>query len=343
MGNKSVALQILDNLRNSYNQAYIYNEVNSDSFKHLSLKFYNETQKCLEQLGFYYLADIENEYLTKQSMNPRTFIRVMVHQDHLTNVGFYHIKPNILWRCFMLLIGFRKTKVIEFQSELENGSQIVTSNGDKDSILPTSPDLIRNFESAKYSSDDLYQKHQTCLSNTQKRIGSKPLKFKTINDILESEKRQMLLQKEYLQGIGWVTKEYLLKNGAGSEKRAREIYEEIQEILRKERHFSNDPKKLDVSVQNDYNEDLSWFDDSKIPGHLRDLIPDIKKWGIGDDVKRQQLVSQISDIERKELIRKVKPRFDEINKLLDQYLDKPMPDEIGRLMFMAEAVSEMIV
>ena len=88
---RSVAAKILNNLRSAYTHNHTWIEVNPNSFRHLSHKFYNETQKVLENLGFSFLADIENEYLKNRTPDPRTFIRVMTTRDGVINAGFYQL------------------------------------------------------------------------------------------------------------------------------------------------------------------------------------------------------------------------------------------------------------
>ncbi len=61
----------------------------------------------------------------------------------------------------------------------------------------------------------------------------KPISNKTIDEIIGFENRQMALQREYLESIGWVAEDYLVKRFR-SKKKAREIHAEIQLILEEE-------------------------------------------------------------------------------------------------------------
>ena len=131
----------------------------------------------------------------------------------------------------MFFTGIRNTKIIEFQSELENGYQVVTTTAKSDFSLPSSPKLNRNHESPETPIDSLYRKHEETLSRVQSHMNVKPARNESLQDILEFENRQMMIQKEYLESIGWVTKDYLLKQGIRDEKMAQEICDEIQEIL----------------------------------------------------------------------------------------------------------------
>jgi hypothetical protein len=92
-------------------------------------------------------------------------------------------------------------------------------------------------------------------------------------------------------------------------------------------------------------EDLSGFDESKIPPNLRDLIPLAKKWGVGDDWIRSELVRRASVGELRELLEKVPPRAEEIHAYLESLgmpsTANPMSDEAARMMYLMEASREV--
>jgi hypothetical protein len=88
-------------------------------------------------------------------------------------------------------------------------------------------------------------------------------------------------------------------------------------------------------------EDLSWFDESKVPEDLRDLIPLAKKWGVGDDLYRGEIGRRATIEERKELVEKVKPRGDRIMEFVDEAGLRC--EEAVRMMYMLTATSEVII
>ncbi len=94
-------------------------------------------------------------------------------------------------------------------------------------------------------------------------------------------------------------------------------------------------------------EDLSWFDESKVPPELRDLIPLAKKWGVGDDLIRGELVRRASPEERAELVARVAPREDQILDYIESFgwlsAENPLPDEAARLMYLTDAMREVPV
>ena len=141
---RRAALHILNKARSMYATEHVYQPVNARDFRHLSHDFYNDMQQNLESLGFRHVGDVEDETVKRQKPDPRTFIRIMTSRDGIVNAGIYHIHPTIVWRLLMFVSGMR-TKVVEFQSEMENGYQIVTTTVRSQDLFPTSPKLFRNF------------------------------------------------------------------------------------------------------------------------------------------------------------------------------------------------------
>jgi hypothetical protein len=91
-------------------------------------------------------------------------------------------------------------------------------------------------------------------------------------------------------------------------------------------------------------EDLSWFDESRVPEDLRDLVPLAKAWGRGDDLLRGEIVGRASPEERHDLIARVLPRARRIQEYIESFgiptLESPLPDECARFMYMGEAAEE---
>ena len=55
------------------------------------------------------------------------------------------------------------------------------------------------------------------LARVVRETGIGPMVHKDLESILGFENRQMALQREYIESVGWVTREYLLKQAPGEE------------------------------------------------------------------------------------------------------------------------------
>jgi hypothetical protein len=80
-----------------------------------------------------------------------------------------------------------------------------------------------------------------------------------------------------------------------------------------------------------------------IPDVLRQLTPLLKKWAIADDGERDKLIEEATQQQKKQLIKKVEPLFNEINCFLESFNDRPLSYEAILLGNLAELVSELLV
>ena len=84
------------------------------------------------------------------------------------------------------------------------------------------------------------------------------------------------------------------------------------------------------------------LDPEKVPEHLRNLLPLAAKWGIGDDIIRDDLEQKASEDEKQELKNSLSGRMTEVTQWLDSFdVGKPMPEEAACFMYMQQALDEM--
>jgi hypothetical protein len=78
-----------------------------------------------------------------------------------------------------------------------------------------------------------------------------------------------------------------------------------------------------------------------VPEDLRDLLPFAMKWGIADDIIRNDLQEKATDEEKQELVRALAGRWLEINEWLDSFGNNIMPLEAASFMHMQLGFDEM--
>lgn len=83
------------------------------------------------------------------------------------------------------------------------------------------------------------------------------------------------------------------------------------------------------------------LDPNNVPADLRHLVPLAERWGIGDDVERDEYGRAASPAEREALREAVVPLYPRITAWLDSFGDAPMPDEAAAFMYMQLAIEEM--
>lgn len=82
------------------------------------------------------------------------------------------------------------------------------------------------------------------------------------------------------------------------------------------------------------------LDPALVPPHLRALIPMAEKWGIGDDIIRNDLIDKSSQAEKQELHDALYEPFERITAWLDS-VRRPLSDEAEAFMYMQGALDEM--
>jgi hypothetical protein len=83
------------------------------------------------------------------------------------------------------------------------------------------------------------------------------------------------------------------------------------------------------------------LDVQRVPPHLRDLIPLAEKWGIGDDIIRNDYIAKASDAEKRELHDGFYAPFEQITGWVDSFGKEPMTDEAEAFMYAQMALDEM--
>lgn len=83
------------------------------------------------------------------------------------------------------------------------------------------------------------------------------------------------------------------------------------------------------------------LDAARVPTHLRHLIPLAEKWGIGDDIIRNDFIDKAASSEKQELHDALYGPFEAITAWLNSFGSGPLPKEAEAFMYMQGALDEM--
>jgi hypothetical protein len=83
------------------------------------------------------------------------------------------------------------------------------------------------------------------------------------------------------------------------------------------------------------------FNPAQVPDDLRDLAPLAQKWGIGDDLLRNELIDSASPAELQALRDAVLPKMDRITQWLDSFPPDALSPEAAAFMYLLEVVDEL--
>ena len=87
------------------------------------------------------------------------------------------------------------------------------------------------------------------------------------------------------------------------------------------------------------------IEQTRVPERLRDLIPMAEKWGIGDDIIRNDFEQKTTEAERSEFQNALRGRTADVTAWLDSFdndleSSNLMTEEAGYFMYMLEALDE---
>ena len=89
------------------------------------------------------------------------------------------------------------------------------------------------------------------------------------------------------------------------------------------------------------NRPILRLDPVQVPTDLRHLVPLAEKWGIGDDIIRNDLINKSSSAEKRELHDSLYAPFERISEWLASFPGRPLSAEAEAFMYMQTALDEM--
>lgn len=90
------------------------------------------------------------------------------------------------------------------------------------------------------------------------------------------------------------------------------------------------------------NRPLIQLDPALVPPDLRHLIPLAEKWGIGDDIIRNDFIDKSSSAEKRELLDALQEPLDQrITEWRESFAGTPLSEEAAAFMYMEIALEEM--
>jgi hypothetical protein len=89
------------------------------------------------------------------------------------------------------------------------------------------------------------------------------------------------------------------------------------------------------------NRPILQLDRARVPNDLGQLVSLAEKWGIGDDIIRNDLVGKSTDAEKRELHDALYEPFERVTEWLDSFAGRPLPPEAEAFMYMQTALDEM--
>jgi hypothetical protein len=210
-----IAKEVIALLKDSFQPNHQFIRADHSSFEGIDPEFYNQRQARFEELGFAWLCDLEDKTISDQGRIV-TFSRTMRNAASNVLTSFYYIP--------VLESGF-----FECESLLSDGRFVVSTTMPESNKIADWPVIVSHHYPINIDEETLYQSHLCDVLHACDE-GVSILEINSFEAVVESQNALNRYKYEYLQSIGWVTREYLLNQCYGDEQLAEKVYVIIQQM-----------------------------------------------------------------------------------------------------------------
>lgn len=235
---RNAADQIFSDLEKTYSSFHEFVPALPVDFADRDLSFYDRMAQALGSENFVLLGDVEDRTLSQTYPQNRTFLRILVSNSGSVQAAIYDATPKGFLRLVAWLSGMRHMKIVELESELQNGHFVVTS------LAPRTPmekpvQIHAIHLPQRTPIRELISAHMEHLAKqTVAQKGSRERIQRTLNEVLASQGRQLQILHEFRKGVGFgltaKEKEGFAK-GSLSQQVAVDVFSEIDELVDKKK------------------------------------------------------------------------------------------------------------
>jgi hypothetical protein len=243
------ARQILAGMRESFGSPAALVPARTADFRHLDLHRYDNCQAALERRGFRCLGDYEHTAVNRSptSLIAPSLLRAYASEDGAMVIAYFQVKPRLGRRLKSLAVGLanlrwiaaprdfaanlKMRQCVDIETEFDDGSFLVTTNGDVAAAL-SQPDSVQTaFHPAGTSLPALLDAHRNRLARVLHAGKRKPVPVRTGDQMLHMQKRLAAQKLAFRESVHWVTREELRAMAGGNAETADAIHAEVQRQL----------------------------------------------------------------------------------------------------------------
>lgn len=204
------------------------------SFPDLDLEWYARTTEELEKVGLRLLGDVVNAKHNRQNPHSATVIRTLLSPDGEIVGGLYHLKVRGGMR-HLLPVQSAEHRSFDFETELDNGEFIATSNATAAAAISVSPLVHRTFVDASVSATEAFEVHRDAVTRylaAHPGVSTRPCQ--TLEDVSAFQARLQATKARYRQQLGGRLMRQELERIAGDEHQdaARILSDEVERRAR---------------------------------------------------------------------------------------------------------------
>ena len=189
-----------------YSEPHEFRVVRAADFRDVDIDFYDRTRQFFESQGFRFLGDIEDVTATKEFPQMRTFLRVMAGDDGATQLAIYHLKMRGFFR-LLQLIGVlpRNVKQIDLETEMSDGSFVVTANAEGVDTTGAVPRVHRFLHPRDTPAADLLRLHREQVEQATRRDPAlQPVRVRTLDHLIQAQHRLQAMKNAHKASFGYM-------------------------------------------------------------------------------------------------------------------------------------------
>lgn len=186
--------------RAMYGEIHEFRGATEDDFATLDRNYYEATTRQLSESGFRHLGDVVDATI-EAAGGPSPVIRILASPDGTTTVALYHFNPP------QAPAGFEgeTIRICDVTTEFSDETFLVTSNTSGLDMMTPPPQLRKRQHRLHTPVAELIREHD---AERQKLLAARPgvtaRAMSTLDDVLESERRQQAVKNAHRKEIGYL-------------------------------------------------------------------------------------------------------------------------------------------
>ena len=228
---KDAADDIIRMQKALYSEPHEFRIVQPSEFRDVDHDFYDRIQKYFQQeQQFRHVADIEDVTATKEFPKMRTFLRVMLGDSGATQLACYHLKMRGYFR-LLQIIGVlpKNVKTIDLETEMSDGSFIVTANAEGVDTTGAVPRVARFLHPRDTPPADLLKMHREQVQQACIREPSlQPVRVNTLEDVIASQHRLQAIKNAHKASMGYMDAKELRQIAGEDSQAVRDLAAEFE-------------------------------------------------------------------------------------------------------------------
>lgn len=218
-------------LKRMYTERHEFRRVRPEDFPKADHAYYNDTQRWFEGQGFTCLGDIEDLTTTQAFPGNRTFMRIFVSPDRQVSAACFHL-PMLGFMRLLQMAGVlpKNMCMLEFETEFADGTFLNTNNTLGKNQMDEPPAIRQVQLPDTTSNEELLARHRATIEAwCAEDPALRPVQFRSLDDVIESQHRQQDLKIAWRGQVGLVTKEEMARMARpGEEESARKLLDELR-------------------------------------------------------------------------------------------------------------------